>query len=419
MATRRIFLKDGALAVVGLSMVPGFVYRTALAAQPLLAKNKKLVVVFQRGGVDGLNMVVPFGDKHYYEHRPTIAVPAPSSERPGAIDLDGFFGLHPALEPLHEIYQREELAIVQAVGSPHDTRSHFDAQSYMESAAPGSKRSDGWLNRYMHENQHPEATSFRGVALGDVLPRTLEGPAPVLAVGDLTGSGKVLGARSLFESLYDRDTNSLLSGTSKEMFNAIDQLAELNAATYEPENGANYGNVDNANNANAQFGRPMRQLAQLIKADLGVEIAFVDIGGWDTHRGQGSLEGRLPQRLQIFATVLAAFYKDMGDRMDDIVVLTMSEFGRTARENGSAGTDHGKANVMFAMGGGVKGGKVYTDWPGLAPEQLNEDRDLAMTTDFRDVFAEVITGHMGADRPDAIFPDFTVDKKRFKGLMHV
>ena len=151
----------------------------------------------------------------------------------------------------------------------------------------------------------------------------------------------------------------------------------------------------------------------------GVEIAFVDIGGWDTHQGQGSLEGRLPQRLQIFARVLAAFYKDMGDRMDDIVVLTMSEFGRTARENGNAGTDHGKANVMFAMGGGVKGGKVYADWPGLAPEQLNEDRDLAMTTDFRDVFAEVITGHMGADRPEAIFPDFTVDKSRFKGLMHV
>lgn len=419
MATRRIFLKDGALAVVGLSMVPGFVYRTALAAQPLLAKNKKLVVVFQRGGVDGLNMVVPFGEKHYYDHRPTIAVPAPSSEGPGAIDLDGFFGLHPALEPLHEIYQREELAIVQAVGSPHDTRSHFDAQSYMESAAPGSKTSDGWLNRYMHENQHPEATSFRGVALGEVLPKTLNGPAPVLALGDLTGSGKVLGARSLFESLYDRETNSLLSGTSREMFNAIDQLAELNAATYEPENDANYGNVNNQNNPNGQFGRPMRQLAQLIKADLGVEIAFVDIGGWDTHRGQGSLEGRLPARLQIFASVLAAFYKDMGDRMDDIVVLTMSEFGRTARENGNAGTDHGKANVMFAMGGGVKGGKVYTDWPGLAPEQLNEDRDLAMTTDFRDVFAEVITGHLGAEHTGAIFPDFTMDKSKFKGLMHV
>ncbi len=419
MATRRIFLKDGALAVVGLSMVPGYVYRSTLAVQQVVAKNKKLVVVFQRGGVDGLNMVVPFGEKHYYDHRPTIAVPAPSREGQGALDLDGFFGLHPALRPLHEIYQREELAIVQAVGSPHETRSHLEAQSYMESAVPGSKTADGWLNRYMHENQHAEATSFRGVALGEVLPKTLDGPAPVLALGELAGSARVVGARSLFESLDDRETNSLLSGTSKEMFNAIDQLAELKAATYEPENGANYGNVNNANNANGQFARPMRRLAQLIKADLGVEIAFVDIGGWDTHQAQGSLQGRLPGRLAVFARVLAAFYRDMGDRMEDIVVLTMSEFGRTARENASAGTDHGRANVMFAMGGGVKGGMVYTDWPGLAPEQLNEDRDLAMTTDFRDVFAEVITGHMGAQHTSAIFPDFAVDKSKFKGLMHV
>jgi uncharacterized protein (DUF1501 family) len=268
----------------------------------------------------------------------------------------------------------------------------------------------------MHENQHPEATSFRGVALGEVVPRTLEGPAPVLALGDLTGSQKIVGARSLFESLYSRETNSLLSGTSKEMFNAIDQLAELNSATYEPENEANYGGNQQGN---AQFASPMRQLAQLLKADLGVEIAFVDIGGWDTHQGQGSLEGRLPQRLQIFANVLSAFYTDMGDRMDDIVVMTMSEFGRTARENGNAGTDHGKATVMFVMGGGVKGGKVYGDWPGLAPEQLNENRDLAMTTDFRDVFAEVISGHLGAEKPDMIFPDFAVDKNRFKGLMNV
>jgi len=418
MVTRRIFLKDGALAVVGMSMVPGFVYRTALAAQPVLARNKKLVVVFQRGGVDGLNMVVPFGDKHYYDHRPTIAVPAPSKEGQSALELDGFFGLHPAMEPLHEIYQRGELAIIQAVGSPHDTRSHFDAQSYMESATPGSKTTgDGWLNRYMHENQHPEATSFRGVALGEVVPQTLEGPAPVLALGDLSGSSKIVGARSLFESLYDRETNALLSGTSKEMFNAIDQLADLDAAGYQPENGAQYGNGNN-NNVDQEFGRPMRQLAQLLKSDLGVEIAFVDIGGWDTHQNQGSLEGRLPQRLRVFANVLAGFYTDMGDRMEDIVVLTMSEFGRTARENGNAGTDHGKANVMFVMGGGVKGGEVYCDWPGLAPEQLNENRDLAMTTDFRDVFAEVITGHLGADDPDAIFPGFTVDKKRFKGLLH-
>jgi len=411
MINRRIFMKDGALAVMGLSMVPGFVYRTALAAQPRLRK-KTLVTVFQRGGVDGLNMVIPFGEKHYYDYRPTIAVPAPSSERPAAIDLDGFFGLHPSLRPLHSLYERGELAIIHAAGSPHETRSHFDAQDYMESAAPGVKNGgEGWLNRYMHENQHPEANSFRGVALGEVLPKALEGPAPALALGDLTGTKKVQGARSLFESLYDRETNALLSGTSREMFNAIDQLAELNPQGYEPANGAQY--------PNGEFGQALRQLAQLIKADLGVEIAFVDIGGWDTHSNQGSLEGRLPQRLQIFANTLAAFYTDLGDRMGDVAVLTMSEFGRTARENGSAGTDHGKANVMFLMGGGVKGGAVYTDWPGLAPEQLNEDRDLAMTTDFRDVFAEVLVGHLDPANPQAVFPDFEIDKARFKGLMRV
>ena len=409
MISRRIFMKDGALAVMGLSMVPGFVYRTALAAQPRLRK-KTLVTVFQRGGVDGLNMVIPFGEKHYYDYRPTIAVPAPSSERPAAIDLDGFFGLHPSLRPLHSLYERGELAIIHAAGSPHETRSHFAAQEYMESAAPGAKDvGDGWLNRYMHENQHPEATSFRGVALGEVLPKALEGPAPALALGDLTGTGKVKGARSLFESLYDRETNALLSGTSREMFNAIDQLAELNPQGYEPANGAQY--------PNGEFGQAMRQLAQLIKADLGVEIAFVDIGGWDTHFNQGSVEGKLPQQLQIFANTLAAFYTDLGDRMGDVAVLTMSEFGRTARENGSAGTDHGKANVMFLMGGGVKGGAVYADWPGLAPEQLNEDRDLAMTTDFRDVFSEVLVGHLDPANPQAVFPDFEIDKARFKGLM--
>ena len=410
MLTRRIFLKDGALAVLGLSMVPGFVYRSALAAQPRLGKNKTLVTIFQRGGVDGLNMVIPFGEQSYYDFRPTIAVPAPSREGQSAIDLDGFFGLHPSLRPLHDLYQKEELAIIHAAGSPHDTRSHFEAQDYMESAAPGSKSvGDGWLNRYLHENQHPEATSFRGVALGAVLPKSLEGEAPALALGDLTGSQRVQGARSLFESMYSRETNSLLSGTSGEMFNAIDQLAELNPAGYEPANGARYPNGD--------FGRALRQLAQLIKADLGVEIAFVDIGGWDTHTNQGSLEGRLPGLLQTYANALSAFYTDLGDRMGDVVILTMSEFGRTARENGSGGTDHGKANVMFVMGGGVKGGAVYRDWPGLAPEQLNENRDLALTTDFRDVFSEVLAGHLQPQHPEAIFPGFEIDPHRYLGLM--
>ena len=411
MISRRIFLRDGGLAVVGLSMVPGFVYRTALAAQPVLAGKKTLVTIFQRGGVDGLNMVVPFGDPDYYAHRSSIAIPSPSPERVSALDLDGFFGLNPQMEPLHQIYQEGHLAIINAAGSPHTTRSHFQAQDYMESAAPGGAAvSDGWLNRHLQTNQHPEASTFRGIALGQNLPRTLKGEAPALAIGDLTDSQKVIEARALYESLYDRETNALLSGTSREMFDAIEQLKELSPASYQPANGADY-------RGGRAFGQSMRQLAQLIKADVGVEVAFLDIGGWDTHSNQGGAEGNLSFRLRQFARTLEAFYRDLGDRMDDVVVLTMSEFGRTARENGSGGTDHGKANVMFLLGGSVKGGKVYGDWPGLAREQLNEDRDLAMTTDFRDVFAEVLIGHLQSQRPGLVFPEFELDPKRFKGLI--
>lgn len=413
MISRRIFLKDGAMAALGMSMVPGFVQRAALAAQPVVGGKKTLVTIFQRGGVDGLSMVVPFGDPAYYAHRSSIAIPAPSRERTSALDLDGFFGLNPALEPLHRIYQRGQLAIINATGSPHRTRSHFRAQDYMESAAPGGRVLDGWLNRHLQTNQHLEASTFRGVALGPNLPRTLTGEAPALAIGDLTDSERVIEARSLYESLYDRETDALLSGTSREMFDAIEQLKELNPAGYQPANGAAYPRGGGAQG----FSQRMQQLAQLIKADVGVEVAFLDIGGWDTHSNQGGVEGNLSFRLNQFARALEAFYLDLGDRMDDVAVLTMSEFGRTARENGSGGTDHGKANVMFLLGGSVKGGRVYGDWPGLAPEQLNEDRDLAMTTDFRDVFAEVLIGHLESKTPELVFPDFELDPQRFKGLI--
>ncbi len=409
MVSRRIFVKDGGLAVLGLSMVPGFVQRTAMAAKPGLG-GKKLVVIFQRGGVDGLNLVVPFGEKDYYQYRPTIGVPAPSKEGVSALDLDGFFGLHPSLRRLLPFYKEGNMAIVHASGSPHETRSHFQAQDYMESAAPGIKTTqDGWLNRYLAENPDPEATTFRGVSLGPVLPRTLAGPAPALALGSLD-SDTADAARSMYESLYDEESYSLLSGASNEMFDAMQQLKEANPAQYTPAQGVQYGNQ--------AFGRSLRQIAQLIKADLGLEVAFVDVGGWDTHQNQGSVEdGRLPQLLNQYSLAISAFYRDLGDRMDDVVILTMSEFGRTARENGNAGTDHGKANVMFLLGGSVKGGKVYADWPGLAREQLNEDRDLAMTTDFRDVFAEVLVRHLECKNPDVVFPDYALDAGRFKGLL--
>ena len=410
MVSRRIFVKEGGLAVLGLSMVPGFVLRTAMAASPRLG-GKKLIVIFQRGGVDGLNVVVPFGEKDYYTYRPTIAVPAPSKEAASALDLDGFFGLHPSLRPLYQLYQEGNMAIVHASGSPHETRSHFEAQDYMESAAPGAKLvNDGWLNRYIANNPDPAASTFRGVALGPVLPRTLDGPAPTLALGSLD-SETADAARSMYKSLYDEESNSLLSGASNEMFDAMQQLKEANPAQYEPAAGAQYAN-------NQAFARSLRQVAQIIKADLGLEVAFVDVGGWDTHSNQGSVQtGRLPLGLGQYGAAIAAFYRDLGDRMEDVVILTMSEFGRTARENGNAGTDHGKANVMFLLGGSVKGGKVYADWPGLAREQLNEDRDLAMTTDFRDVFAEVLVRHLECKNPNVVFPDYSLDAGRFKGLL--
>lgn len=414
MLARRIFIRDGGLAVLGMSIVPGFIYRTAMAAQP--GRKKVLVAIFQRGGVDGLNVVVPFGEKHYYEYRPTIAVPPPLKDRTSAIDLNGFFGLHPSMESLLPMYKDGHLAIVHAAGSPHPTRSHFEAQDFMESAAPGDKTvADGWLNRYMHHFADQEVTTFRGVSTSRALPRALEGKAPALSVGDLLAADMDADARSMFQSMYDTETNALLSGASKELFDAIRKLKEANPGKYEPAQGIRYPMGQGGG-----FGRSLRTVAQLIKADLGLEIAFVDVGGWDTHANQGGVDpqnGQLPGRLQGLSQALAAFYKDLGDRMDDVVVLTMSEFGRTARENGNVGTDHGKANVMFLMGGAVKGGKIYGDWPGLAPEQLNESRDLAMTTDFRDVFAEVLVRHLGCANPNVVFPGFSVDATRFRGVL--
>ncbi len=409
MIGRRVFIRQSGLAAVGLSMVPGFLSRTILAAQPS-GRQKTLVVVFQRGGADGLNIVVPFGEKAYYQHRPTIAIPAPGKDAAAALDLDGFFGLHPALRPLAPLYKAEQLAIVHAVGSP-DTgdRSHFAAQDIMESAAPGTKSvSTGWLNRYLQAAPDPKATPLRAAAMGEALPKALRGPAPALTIGkldefDLAGGG------ALYKSLYDRDSNALLTGAAREMFDAIDLLKKVDPAKYQPVDGVNYGP------ANDTFGQALRQVAQLIKANVGLQVAFIDIrADWDTHQNQPT---RLAPLLQAFGRGLAAFHRDLGDRMQDVLVLTMSEFGRTARENGNAGTDHGHANVMFALGGGVKGGKVYGKWPGLEPEQLNEDRDLALTTDFRDVFAEVLVRHLECTKADAVFPRYAIDGNRFAGIV--
>ena len=402
------------MSVVGLSMVPGFLQRATFAAAPRSGNGKVLVVIFQRGGADGLNMVVPFGEKSYYDYRPSIAIQPPGQGEGAALDLDGFFGLHPALKPLMPIYEKGDLGIIHAVGSP-DTgnRSHFAAQDIMESAAPGRGAGTGWINRHFTASPDPDATAFRGTGLGTVLPKALRGPASVVAMGDVETFG--MGKGSIYETLYNADSNSLLTGASRDMFDAIDLLKEANPAQYKPAPGVRCAAGNNPNRG--AFGRALMQVAQLIKADIGLEVAFVDVQGWDHHQNEGSTDGLMMQRLRPFGQALAAFHQDLGDKMEDIVVLTMSEFGRTARENGSRGTDHGHANVMFMMGGGVKGGQVFGDWPGLAAEQLNEDRDLALTTDFRDVFAELLDRHLGATNLGAVFPRFTPDPKRYRGLV--
>jgi uncharacterized protein (DUF1501 family) len=437
---RRAFVRTGSLALVALGLPPVFLERALLAQPGSAARKKTLICIFQRGAVDGLNMVVPFGEAEYYARRRAIAIRAPTRAGGGALDLDGFFGVHPALQPLHELYGRKELAIVTAVGSPHPTRSHFDAQDFMETATPGVKSTrDGWLNRVLQNTECGECSgraladgaahtadhaagqvgmaatftpALRAVAMGAAMPRALRGDAPALAIADLArfgvGNPRDGDVQTAFERVYGAETGDLVTGAADEAFDAVRILKSLNPQQYGPASGVEYpaGN----------FGRALQQIAQLIKSGVGVEIAFADVGGWDTHQAQGAVQGQLAGRFTELARGVRALYDDLGDRVDDVVILTMSEFGRTVAENGTGGTDHGHANCMMVMGGPVAGGRILGDWPGLAREELYEQRDLRITTDFRDVFAEVVSGHLGTQNLSEVFPGHEIDKARFRGV---
>jgi len=404
--TRRVFLKGGALAVVGTSVIPSFLTRAVSAAETAgaTAGKKRLVVLFQRGAADGLNIVVPHGEQAYYSMRPSIAIPRPRGNE-GAIDLDGLFGLHPSMTAFKPLWDSGHLAIVHAAGSPDNTRSHFDAQDYMESGTPGLKATeDGWLNRALVGLDETKPSPFRAVSMGGALPRTLAGPAPAVAMGNIREfavggrgpAGNV--ASSSFEAMYEQSVDTVLHGTGNETFEAVKMLKSADPEKYVPAAGARY--------PNGRFGDSLRQVAQLIKANLGVEVAFADIGGWDHHVNEGSVQGQIANLTREFSQAIAAFWTDLGDLGEDTVVVTMSEFGRTARENGNRGTDHGHANVMFVLGGPVKGGKVYGRWPGLHQEQLYEGRDLAVTTDFRQVLSEAVYRHLGNKELEKVFPNF-------------
>jgi len=408
MTTRRFFLRNSALAMVGAGTAPLWLERALYAADAPSPRKKILVAIFQRGAADGLNIVVPHAEKRYYEMRPTIAVPRPSRQsdqrEDAAIDLDGFFGLHPALAPLKPIWDDGHLAVVHAAGSPDPTRSHFDAQDFMESATPGVKATaDGWMNRAIPSVEAAAKVSpVRAVSMGAVLPRCMRGPNPAVAVQNL-GDFQVRNAEAAgaFQALYADSQDPMLHAAGRETFEAVSLLQSIQKRHYEPAAGASY--------PRGRFGDCLRQIAQLIKADVGVEMAFADVGGWDHHVnevGARASQGQLANRLADFGQGLAAFWTDLGDRRGDVALVTMSEFGRTARENGDRGTDHGHANCMFAMGGGVRGGKVYGKWPGLEQEQLYEQRDLALTTDFRDVLGELVRGQLGNRDLSKVFPGY-------------
>jgi uncharacterized protein (DUF1501 family) len=408
MTSRRVFLKNGAFALVSLGFAPSFLARTAFAAGSG-KRAKQLIAIFQRGAVDGLNMVVPYGDADYYRARPSIAIGRPNGQD-GALDLDGFFGLNPRLAPLKPLWERRDLAIVHACGSPDSTRSHFDAQDYMETATPGVKSTqDGWLNRYLQARKVEQESAFRAVSLTQQMPRVLQGRASAVAmnqIGQFGIAAERVGAS--FEAQYAAAADRVLNGVGREAFDAMKMLKAADPARYEPEHGADY--------PRSPFGQALKQIAQLTKADLGLEVAFADIGGWDTHVNQGAAQGQLATRLDDFARSIGALVTDLGERMADTVVLTMSEFGRAVAENGNRGTDHGHGNAMMIVGGGVRGGRIYGRWPGLASDRRFERRDLAVTTDFRDVFGEIVVRHLGLGDAKPIFPGYTLQASRFAGL---
>lgn len=423
---RRYFLKSSGIAMASFGAMvaaPDVLHQFANAATLTDSKGKKkiLITIFQRGAVDGLNVVVPYGDSEYYNLRPNIAVPRPGQAE-GAINLDGFFGLNPLMKPFESLWKSKRLAVVHGSGSPDNTRSHFDAQDYMEAGTPGNKGTrDGWLNRVLQGMNEKQPSPFRSVSMTQQLPRALYGKAPSIAMTNLADFSIQAGqytqsVQGGFEGLYQQtiNKNDSLRETGQETFEAVNFLKKANPSQYKPANGAQY--------PLSPFGRNLLQFAQLIKADVGLEVGFTDTPGmqWDTHANQANVNGargQLANLLRDFSTAIAALVTDLGDKMEDVVVLTMSEFGRTARENGNRGTDHGHGNAMFVIGNSVKGGQVYADWSGLKSNQLYEGRDVNVTTDFRDVLGEIAAKHMGNRDLTKLFPGYQTDASKFRGIL--
>jgi uncharacterized protein (DUF1501 family) len=411
MTSRRVFLKGGALALVtaGLGGVPSFIARAAQSRKlwSPYKRQKVLVCIFQRGAMDGLMAVTPFTDVHLQKARPSLFMSAAQSAGKSLIDLDGRFGLHPAMKAFEPLFKEGRLAIVHGTGSPNTTRSHFDAQDYMESGTPFSKGTpSGWLNRAVGLLGHEGATPFQAVSITSSLPRSFYGDNAAVAISNLEDFGIQLRGNNMaantaaksFEDLYDKTSSGLLNKTGKESFEAMKILKTADLKAYRPANGAVY--------PVSPLGRSLKQVAQLIKMDVGTEIAFAECGGWDTHYNQGTENGTFARNVADLSNSIAAFWTDLGQLQDDVEVMTMTEFGRTVHQNGSNGTDHGRGSCMFILGNGVAGGRVHGKVPELAIENLEDRRDLPVTTDFRAVFDEVASAHLKITGTGKLFPDW-------------
>ncbi|MGV3685959.1 MAG: DUF1501 domain-containing protein [Daejeonella sp.] len=411
MISRKAFLKAGGLALFGISVggIPTFLAEAASLVQaPGLFKRKKILVsIFQRGAMDGLMAVTPFGDKYLQAARPGLMMSAAKAgNAKPLIDLDGRFGLHPSMEAFERMFREKRLAIVHGMGSPNNSRSHFDAQDYMESGTPFSKGTpSGWLNRAVGLLGH-EATPFQAVSLTSSMPRSFYGDMPSVAISNLqdfaiqmkgnpTGTSRV---SQSFEDLYDQTASGLLKQTGKESFDAIKMLQKADIKNYKPANNAVYPNT--------ALGNSLRQIAQLTKMDVGLEVAFAESGGWDTHFNQGKETGIFARNVSDLSNSIMAFWTDMDAYQDDLTIMTMTEFGRTVKQNGTGGTDHGRASCNFILGNGVNGGLVHGDVQPLALENLEDGRDLAVTTDFRSVFGEVAGRHLLINNNKILFPGF-------------
>jgi uncharacterized protein (DUF1501 family) len=383
----------------------------AVSAPAAGPTNRKLIVVMLRGAVDGLNVVAPVGDENYLRLRPMIGLAAPGMEG-GALDLDGYFGLHPALAGLQPLWAARKLAFVHASGSPDATRSHFDAQDYMESATPGRKNTPGgWMNRLVAALPGPQSPS-RLLGIGPVLPRILSGQAAAVNLPNVAGAARAdlldrPAVKAAFDELYanhPRFGRAYADGRAahREVMDALESQ-EMQAA----DRGAPLPNG---------FPDDAARLAGLMRNDPKIQLAFVALGGWDTHANQGAATGQLANRLAPLGQGLAVLADRLGPLFDDTVVVVMSEFGRTARENGNGGTDHGHGNVMWVMGGKVRGGKVYGDWEGLGDAKLNEGRDLPVLTDFRSVLAQISEEHLmlGDKRLEQVFPAMPQKRAGFR-----